>query len=68
MSPYLRDLLERVTASFFGGMVAAMGATGDPDLTDRRVWIGGALAGAFAVAKGLAARLRRDRESASLVQ
>lgn len=66
MSMYWKDLAERVAASYLGGMVAAMGVTGDIDLTDGKVWIGGALAGAFSVVKGLAAYFT-DRTTASVV-
>lgn len=51
---FLRDAAERVVASFAGGMVAVVGAVG-VDLTDGRVWLGGALAGAVSVLKCLAA-------------
>ena len=67
MRTYLIDLAERVGASFLGGMVVAMTATGEPDLTDPTVWIGGAVGGAFAAVKGLVAYYAAERGTASLV-
>lgn len=67
MSPYLRDLSERVLASFAGGMAAWMAADTTLDLTDPKVWIAGAAAGGVAVVKGLAAYYAADRGTASLV-
>lgn len=68
MTPYAKDLLERVSSTFAAGMVAAMVATGDVDLTDPKVWTGGALAGALSVLKGIAARFAHDPDTASLVK
>lgn len=68
MKTYLTDLGERVAASFLGGMVAAMGVTGDVDLTDAKTWLGGALAGAFSALKGLAAYYSGERGTAGLTK
>lgn len=61
------DALERLTASFAGGMVAVVGAVG-VDLTDGRVWIGGALAGGVSVLRMLASRTVGERNSNSLTR
>lgn len=61
------DATERVTASFAGGMVAVVGAVG-VDLTDGRVWLGGALAGAVSVLRMLASRTVGERNSNSLMR
>lgn len=58
----LRDALERVVASFAGGMVAVVGAAG-ADLSDGRTWLGGALAGGVAVLRLLASRAVGERLS-----
>lgn len=62
-----KDAAERVTASFAGGMVAVVGAVG-ADLTDGRVWLGGALAGAVSVLRMLASRAVGERNSNSLTR
>lgn len=62
---FIRDAAERVVTSFAAGMVAVVGAVG-VDLTDGRVWLGGALAGAVSVLKCLAARNTGDPDSAGL--
>lgn len=63
----LRDALERVVASFAGGMVAVVGAAG-ADLSDGRTWLGGALAGGVAVLRLLASRAVGERNSNSLTR
>lgn len=67
MTHYTRDVLERAVASFAAGMVAVVGAVG-VDLTDGRVWLGGALAGAVSVLRDLASRAIGDRDSGSLLR
>lgn len=62
-----KDAAERVVASFAGGMVAVVGAVG-VDLTDGRVWAGGALAGGVAVLRMLASRAVGERNSNSLTR
>lgn len=61
-----KDAAERVIASYAGGMVAVVGAVG-ADLTEARVWVGGALAGAVSVLRLLASRAVGDRNSNSLM-
>lgn len=63
----LKDALERVVASFAGGMVAVVGAAG-ADLTEAKVWVGGALAGAVAVLRLAASRAVGERNSNSLTR
>ena len=68
MSPYFRDLLERVLSTFGAGALAVLG-TNAADLTDVGLWKGAALAGAAAVItllKGVLARGVGDSESAGL--
>lgn len=65
MNTYVRDLIERVVSTFAAGVVGVLGVNG-VDLTDRKVWLVGALAGAFSVLKGLAARGTGDKNSAGL--
>lgn len=67
MSKYVLDLSERVVSSFAFGMLAVTGAV-SADLTDGRVWLGGALAGAASVVKALAGRFTGDKEEASLIK
>lgn len=67
MHKYLIDAAERVVTTFAAGMVAAIAVTGG-DLTDRKVWLGGATAGALSVLKALAARATGDKDDASLVK
>lgn len=62
-----KDAAERVVASYAGGMVAVVGAAG-ADLTEAKVWIGGALAGAVSVLRLLAARAVGERNSNSLLR
>lgn len=66
MSPYVRDLLERVLSTFLAGALAVLG-TNVTDLTDISLWKGAALAGAAAVVsllKGVLAKSKGDPESA----
>lgn len=68
MSPYFRDLLERVLSTFAAGALAILG-TNVADLTDVSLWKGAALAGAAAVVsllKGVLAKTVGDSESAGL--
>lgn len=62
-----KDAAERVTAVFAGGMVAVVGTAG-ADLTDGRVWLGGALAGALEVLRAIASRTVGERNSNSLMR
>lgn len=62
-----RDAAERVVAVFAGGMVAVVGVAG-ADLTDGRVWLGGALAGALEVLRAVASRTVGERNSNSLTR
>jgi len=67
VNAYLRDLAERVLASFAGGVAAWLIADTTLDLTDPKVWIAGAAAGGVAAVKGLAAYYAADKGTASLV-
>lgn len=68
MSPYLRDLAERVAATFVQGALAVGGyeviVTGDIDAL-RAAWVGGAAA-VLSLVKGLAAKRLGHPETASL--
>jgi hypothetical protein len=69
MTPYLKDLLERVVASFVGGFLSAASLEGlDVVHTDWKAWLAvGAAAGVAAVVKGLVARRIGDTGTPSLV-
>lgn len=69
MPPYLKDLLERVAASFVGGFLSAASLEGlDLVHTDWKAWFAvGAAAGVASVVKGLVARRIGDKGTASLV-
>ncbi|TKG63094.1 holin [Prauserella endophytica] len=67
MSVFLKDLLERVTATFSAGFVAALVANWTGAIpSDWKAWLlTGVLAGAASVVKGLAAKKIGDPSSAS---
>ena len=68
MSPYFRDLLERVVSTFAAGALAVL-VTNVADLTNIGLWKGAAVAGAAAVVsllKGVLAKSTGDPESAGL--
>lgn len=68
MTPYFRDLLERVLSTFAAGALAVLG-TNAADLTDLGLWKGAALAGAAAVVsllKGVLAKAKGDPDTAGL--
>lgn len=68
---YVKDLAERVAATFGAAFVAALLAAGPANLMHLSTVKAAALAGLAAVlslGKGLAARLRGNSESASLTQ
>lgn len=68
MTPYFRDLAERVVSTFVAGALAVLG-TNLADLTEVSLWKGAALAGAAAVVslvKGVLAKSTGDPESAGL--
>lgn len=63
MSPYLRDLLERVVSTFLGGALTVVAAN-SLDVTDLTVLKGAAVAGGLAVVslvKGLLASRVGDK-------
>jgi hypothetical protein len=68
MNTYVKDLAERVAASFTGGTAAYFAVTETLDFTDPKVWLAGAVAGAVSVVKGLAAYFAAERGTASLVR
>ncbi len=66
MSPYLKDLAERVTATFVQAFIGAVTVT---ELTQRDMWLAATVAGVSAAAsliKGLLARHTGLPDSASL--
>lgn len=69
MSPYLKDLLERLVATLIGASAATFGvdaATADAlPLRDKLLII--AVAGAFSTVKGMVARRRGSTDDASLL-
>ena len=67
---YARDLVERTIWSFLGGATAVSGAAGPADMLNASFWqaVGaGGLAAAFALLKGVAARVVGQKNSASTV-
>jgi hypothetical protein len=63
---YLKDLSERVVATFFEGFIATFVIT---QVTDQHMWlaaIGGGVASVLSLFKGLAARAVGDPNSASM--
>lgn len=69
-STYARDLAERTVWSFLGGATAVSVAAGPADMFHASFWqaVGaGGLAAAFAVLKGVAARIVGEKNSASTV-
>jgi hypothetical protein len=67
---YARDLAERVVWSFLGGATAVTVAAGPADMLNASFWqsVGaGGLAAAFALLKGVAARIVGEKNSASTV-
>ncbi|MFJ3590148.1 hypothetical protein ACIQUY_32010 [Streptomyces sp. NPDC090231] len=65
---YGRDLLERVLTSFLGGFTAGLVITQPLDGSMWYTAASGGVAAAFSLLKGLAARLRDTRNSASLAR
>ncbi|MFF3871205.1 hypothetical protein [Streptomyces sp. NPDC001978] len=68
MNLYVRDLLERVAATFLEGFVGGLVIT---QMTDQKMWLAAVGAGVAAVAslaKGLAAKKTGRSDSASLVR
>lgn len=63
---YARDLLERVLTSFLGGFLAGLVVTRPLDGSMWWTAVSGGVAAAVSLLKGLAARLKGDRNSASL--
>lgn len=63
---YARDLLERVLTSFLGGFVAGLTITQPLDGSMWYTALSGGVAAAFSLLKGLAAKLKDDKNSASL--
>lgn len=66
MSPYIKDLSERVAATFLEGFVGGVVVT---QITDQEMWVAAVMAGVAAVAallKGLGAKAVGDSDSASL--
>ena len=67
---YARDLVERTIWSFLGGATAVSVAAGPADMLNASFWqaVGaGGLAAAFALLKGVAARVVGQKNSASTV-
>lgn len=69
MSPYLKDLLERVGATFIAGADAALLANWTGAIpSDWKGWLlTGALAGVASVVKGIVAKYVGDKGTASVV-
>jgi len=69
MSAYLKDLLERVVATFAAGFVAALVADWTGAIpSDWKAWLlSGVLAGVVAVVKGVLAKKVGDPGTASVV-
>lgn len=65
---YARDLLERVLASFLGGFVAGLVITQPLDASMWYTALSGGVAAAFSLLKGLAARLKDTKNSASFAK
>ena len=67
---YARDLVERTIWSFLGGATAVSVAAGPADMLNASFWqaVGaGGLAAAFALLKGVAARVVGQKNSSSTV-
>ena len=67
---YARDLVERVVWSFLGGATAVTVAAGPADMFHASFWqaVGaGGLVAAFALLKGVAARVVGEKNSASTI-
>jgi hypothetical protein len=65
---YWKDLAERVVATFLQALVAAFGTSGLTGLSWLHTILIAVGAALLAVAKGLAARLTGDPDSASIVE
>jgi hypothetical protein len=68
MTPFLKDLVERVAATFVGGFLSAASLDGlDIVHTDWKAWLAiGVTAGVASVVKGFVARAVGDKSTASL--
>lgn len=69
MLAYLKDLAERVVATFVAGFVAALAADWTGVIpSDWKAWLlSGAIAGAVAVVKGVLAKTVGDPQSAAML-
>ncbi|QXE36985.1 hypothetical protein KQY30_25005 [Streptomyces sp. GMY02] len=65
---YARDLTERVATSFLGGVVSGIVVTQPLDASMWYAALSGGVAAVVSLAKGLAARLKDVRNSASLAR
>jgi hypothetical protein len=66
LSAYVRDLAERVAATFIEGFISTFVIT---QATDKQMWlsaVGGGVAAALALLKGLSAKTVGNSDSASL--